>query len=136
MVNPSYTFLNSEIGEHPITLLLTDSLGCQDTLIRFINITEDFHIFAPNSFTPDGDGVNEFFFIVGSDIDDRNFEMEIYDRYGHTVFFTNDPLERWDGSDEGNDFFVNVSVYNWRIKTKRESSLDEVEMFGQVTLIR
>jgi len=136
LVNPSYTFLNSEVGEHPITLLLTDSLGCQDTLIKFINITEDFHIFAPNSFTPDGDGVNEFFFIVGSDIDNRNFEMEIYDRFGHTVFFTNDPLERWDGSDESNEYFVNVSVYNWRIKTKRLSSFDEVEMFGQVTLIR
>ena len=134
--NPSYTFINPEIGEHPITLLLTDSLGCQDTIVKFITITEDFHIFAPNSFTPDGDGVNEFFYIVGSDIDDRNFEMEIYDRFGHTVWFTTDPTDRWNGSDEDNDYFVNNMVYNWRIKTRRLSSLDEVEMFGQVTIIR
>jgi len=62
--------------------------------------------------------------------------MEIYDRFGHTVFFTTDPNEKWNGGDELNDYFVNVSVYNWRIKTKRLSSFDEVEMFGQVTLIR
>lgn len=134
--NPSYTFLNAQIGEHTITLLITDSLGCQDTLIKMINITEDFHIFAPNSFSPDGDGVNEFFYIVGSDIDPDGFEMEIYDRWGRVIYFTNDPNSKWDGSDNGGDHFVNNQVFTWRIKTKLASSFDEVEMFGHVTLFR
>ena len=134
--DPSYTFLNAEIGEHLITLLLTDSLGCQDTLIRSVMITEDFHIFAPNSFSPDGDGVNEYFFIVGSDIDPDNFEMEIYDRWGHTIFESQDPEMFWDGSNNGGSYFVNNSTFVWRIKTKLLSSFDEVEMFGHVTLFR
>lgn len=134
--NPTYTFVNASIGEYPITLLVTDSIGCQDTLVRNINIIDEFQVYTPNAFTPDGDGVNEEFYIVGTDIDPEYYFLEIYDRWGRLVFETIDIEAKWNGSNLGGEHFVQDNVFVWRLKTKSLSTQDEYEFQGSVTMFR
>jgi gliding motility-associated-like protein len=51
----------------------------------------------PNVFTPDGDGTNDFFFLELPEL--STFKIMILDQNGETVFESNDPNFKWDGSD-------------------------------------
>lgn len=52
--------------------------------------------FWPNAFSPDGDGVNEFFF-PKADCELGTMHIEIYDRWGKQLFLSNDVEFEWDG---------------------------------------
>lgn len=55
--------------------------------------------FIPNVFTPNRDGLNDFFSIDFSSV--TKFEIEIYNRWGERLFQSNDPAFRWDGNFKG-----------------------------------
>lgn len=65
------------------------------------------NVFVPNAFTPNGDEHNGQFRVVSSAI--KNFNMQIYNRWGERVFETNDPSEGWDGTYKGVD--VQSGIY-------------------------
>lgn len=52
-------------------------------------------VFVPTAFTPNGDGVNDELEIFGSFF--YNYDLRIYNRWGETVFYTENPEEYWDG---------------------------------------
>jgi len=49
----------------------------------------------PTAFSPNGDGNNDEFRLTYTDV--TCFEMQIFDRWGHNVFTSNDPQKGWDG---------------------------------------
>ncbi|MCF6353399.1 MAG: gliding motility-associated C-terminal domain-containing protein [Cyclobacteriaceae bacterium] len=53
-------------------------------------------IAIPNSFTPNGDGLNDKFVITGKFIE--SYEMQIFNRWGEALFNTTDLENGWDGS--------------------------------------
>ena len=65
-------------------------------------------IYAPNAFSPDGDGLNDFFKVSGQGIID--FEMEIFNRWGQMVFKSSNINEKWDGTFRGKRF-TNRYIY-------------------------
>jgi gliding motility-associated-like protein len=77
-------------------------------------------LFAPNAFTPNGDGQNDVFtarslYIVKEQFDPaRQFEMRIFNRWGGKVFETNNPDAAWDGTYEGRS--CAQGVYAFQIK--------------------
>jgi len=85
------------------------------------------------AFTPDHDGVNDFFFVVGHDL--RYFELTVFNRYGEVVFKTNDINEPWDGSYQGGSHFVPNGVYNYQLTAigKRENT---IEKKGRISIFR
>lgn len=50
-------------------------------------------IVIPNVFTPNFDGINEYFYILG--IEKGEWELKIYNRWGNTVFFSNNYKNNW-----------------------------------------
>ena len=72
-----------------------DDSGCKATDDICIELTEDFSIYIPNSFTPNNDGKNDHFLIFGENI--SQVSMEIYDRWGVKVFYSEDYTVGWDG---------------------------------------
>ncbi|MCF8296899.1 MAG: gliding motility-associated C-terminal domain-containing protein [Saprospiraceae bacterium] len=66
-------------------------------------------VFAPNAFTPDGDGYNDVFLVKGIGI--KEFSMSIYSRRSELVFETNDINQGWDGKYRGNDALSEVYFY-------------------------
>lgn len=101
------------------------------------SITQEFtaigELFVPNCFTPDNDGVNDMFFVVGHDL--RYFELTIFNRFGEVVFKTFDVNEPWDGSHQGSDHFVPNGIYNYQLVAigKRENTIHNK---GAITIIR
>lgn len=122
-----HSYLNLE--EHWVTLKIVTPNGCigEDSVL----LRPPAHIYFPNAFTPDGDGINDVFGPVGHYIED--FEMTIFDRWGSEVFTTRDMTVPWDGRVRGTSRAVNgVYVYKYRAVGHL---FPAVEGYGHVTLI-
>ena len=128
--NPTFTYMLP--GTYPCALIVKSDLGCIDTIVKAINVIEDFGIFVPNAFTPNGDGVNDIFQPKGWGI--VQYVFEIYDRWGEKLFKTNEFSKGWDGTYQGKLVSQDDS-YVWRIKLI-DSYGRTKELTGHVTLIK
>ncbi|HEU4716208.1 MAG TPA: gliding motility-associated C-terminal domain-containing protein [Bacteroidia bacterium] len=89
--NPSHDFNGS--GTYTVTLTATSGAGCTDTVQSVVTVLEG--ILIPNVFSPNGDGVNDEFYIPNSGL--KEYKIEIYDRWGVKVFESDAPDIHWDG---------------------------------------
>jgi gliding motility-associated-like protein len=99
--NPVHTF--SSEGNYNVTLTVNNGTVCPASLSRDVIAPDDglFNVYIPNSFTPNGDGVNDVFKII-SKLPCDTYKFIIYDRWGGKIFETNDPLNSgWDGYHDG-----------------------------------
>lgn len=116
-VNPKVVF--DKTGEYRITLLATNAQGCKSEFSQIIVVEPDFRVFIPNSFSPNFDGINDEFFPVFSPfgVDKSTYEMEIFDRWGKSIFTTKDITKGWNGTvqNKGGDP-LKQEVYVYRIK--------------------
>lgn len=124
------------------TLTVTDINGCTATdVINFI-LVENTDIFIPNVFSPNEDGVNDFFSIFGDPgVIESIEEFIVFDRWGNKVFQgnnlpVNSPELGWDGRLNGNK--VKPGVYTWAAKVRFVSKpdADADNLSGSITLIR
>lgn len=115
-----------------ITLTVTDNIGCTD--MTGLNTVPPLEIFIPNSFTPNGDGINDLFVVKGANI--TGFTMRIYDRWGSLVFHSSDINEKWDGSYSNNSYHSGTTVYNYVVRYKGKKEEDTKEITGFITVIR
>ncbi|MBL8003323.1 MAG: choice-of-anchor L domain-containing protein [Flavobacteriales bacterium] len=127
--NPYFTY--PEPGLYSVTLAIMDPLGCVDTLVRAIEVEQEFNLYIPNAFSPDGDGVNDLFRAEGTGI--REFTMRVYDRWGELVFETEDITKAWDGAFKGGLATPGVYVVQVRVKAMIGEAYDRM---GHVTLVR
>lgn len=72
-------------------------------------------VFIPNAFTPNGDGINDTWYIPALSAY-PNFELSVYDRYGHPVFQARKANVYWDGRFKGQPLPVGVYVYMLDLK--------------------
>lgn len=100
-----------EPGFYDVMLRLVSADGCVDSLIRRVEVKDNFIIWIPNTFTPNGDNVNDRFFPLARGV--REFTMDIFDRWGRKVYVTDRLEEGWDGSVLGNP--AQIEVYNYKI---------------------
>jgi len=83
--------------DYRVEVVYVDELGCRDTLRYTISAESiiERSLFIPNVFTPNGDGINDVFRIVGSV--ECVQEMAIYDRWGKEMYVTRTAPFIWDG---------------------------------------
>ena len=129
LVHPSNTY--DEPGIYYITLIAIDDKGCRDTIVKPINIEEEWYIYVPNTFTPDGDRSNNDFRI--STIGIKALEIKIYNRWGELIFEAFDPRFIWDGSYNGN--LVNDGTYTYKINFVTNSGRDK-RLLGHVNVLK
>ncbi|HEX2617574.1 MAG TPA: gliding motility-associated C-terminal domain-containing protein, partial [Flavobacteriales bacterium] len=110
----TYTFPGQIGGLYPVTLRTANYLGCADSITKAVEVHGEFLVYTPNAFSPDGDGINDLFFVRGNDIATNNFELSVFDRWGHRLFSTTDPYEPWDGTSKGTA--LPQGMYVWKIK--------------------
>ena len=89
------------VGQYEIVQVLRNGANCYDTLKKTVHVVSEFTIFIPNTFTPNGDGINELFTFDGVGI--KSFRAQIYNRWGEMVYQWNDqsPVHGWDGTNNG-----------------------------------
>ena len=129
--NPLHTY--NDTGTYSIRLVTTSENGCVDTTYGKISIKGEFAIYIPNAFTPNGDGVNDFFSPLGIGV--KDFEMFIYDRWGSKIFGTEDILKGWNGRTMDGDILCQMDVYVYIIKTV-DLSGNPHEYVGHISLVR
>jgi len=133
--NPEFTFPSDDSGTYAVTLWVCTSSGCVDSITKFITIEGIYIIFTPNSFTPNNDGKNDVFIPIGVGIDENNFEMYIYDRWGNLIYKTIDINEPWDGKANGGRKIAQQDVYLW-IAYTRDIFGKRHRYMGHVNLVR
>jgi len=125
--NPTFT-----IGQ-PGTYSLSATNNCgttQDDLIVSKGICK---VYIPTGFTPNGDGLNDVFRILGTEVISE-FNLKIFNRWGEIIFETSDKTKGWDGKLKGTALATGVYIY---LLKYTESSAGKPEMLkGTVTLIR
>ncbi|MBA4239607.1 MAG: hypothetical protein C0448_02685 [Sphingobacteriaceae bacterium] len=132
-VNPSHAY--TYVGPYSVHLIATSIKGCKDTANIVVEITPDFAIYIPNTFTPDGNGLNDVFQPLGVGIDEENYRMDIFDRWGENIFTSNDFRKGWDGSVKGNSKLAPQGVYTYKISV-RDLQGGKHPFVGHVTVIR
>ena len=108
---------------------VTDSNGCafQDS----INIFIEGSLYIPNTFTPNGDDINDLFRAYGIDI--AEFTMRIFNRWGEEIFVTEDLHHGWDGTYRSSK--CPLGVYVWKVDYM-EISGKGGQLIGHVNLLR
>ena len=127
--NISYLF--PEAGLYPVAMVVENSWGCQDTVVKVVKVESDFNVFVPNAFTPNGDDDNELFLPILQGV--RIYKFIVFNRWGTKVFETSDPKLGWDGTFQGNN--CKEEVYIWKI-TASGINGELKELNGRVTLYR
>jgi gliding motility-associated-like protein len=74
-----------------------------------VEIIPAMSLYIPNTFTPNGDGMNDTFGVAGEAI--KDFKMQIYNRWGQLIFESSDANQRWDGKFGGDKVPEGSYVY-------------------------
>lgn len=124
-------------GDTVYRLLVTNSNGCTATAATSIAVNLTPRIYVPNAFSPNSDGINDTFFLLGDCVDEIEL-MRIFNRWGDKVFEArniplNDPSVGWDGSFKGKLANPEVFVFYANVRN-RDGTLTMVK--GAVTLLR
>lgn len=100
-------------GLYQVKLVVENLEGCKDSLVTsvYIPIKPELltNLYIPNVFTPNGDGINDFFEIKSTNLLD--FTFQIYNRWGSLLYQTNDPNFKWDGKYKGTYCAEGVYVF-------------------------
>lgn len=119
------------------TVEITNMFGCSitesATVTEFCRPT----LFIPNTFTPDGDGVNETWGPVGSNI--AEFTVEVFDRWGGVIFHGTSAEQFWDGTFNGtpvkNDVYAYRAVYRLQEDSSGKLGFEQSKL-GYVQVLR
>lgn len=134
---------NSSVSiDTPGEYLVTVSSECQqDTHSIEVVPDEDCasvkEFFIPNSFSPDGDGVNDLFVISWSNgVEVISMEGNVFDRWGNLVFASNENPFTWNGHFDDQKVMPGVYVYKLKVEYLF-NGIEGNELFvGDVTVIR
>ncbi len=119
-------------------VLVTDENGCKATgKVQVIVLCQGSLVFVPNTFSPNGDGSNDVFYVRGKGLD-RVKSLRIFNRWGEAVFekqnfAANDPTVGWDGTFRGKKLSADVYVY--QVEVFCENS-EVIRFDGSVTLLQ
>lgn len=129
---PAYIYITS--GTHYPVQIVTNEYGCKDT-VRNQVIIEPYTIYAPNTFTPDGNMFNNTFLPIAY-LGAENWHLTIYNRWGETLFESYDINEGWDGTSL-NGRKSQDGTYIWKLEYNScEPRNPDTIITGHITLIR
>jgi len=133
--NPIVNFPFDSSGVYPVRLIVTSDFGCADTSYQDVVINDRFLYYIPNTFTPDGNGLNDTFRPYGNEsVDFDTFHMQIFNRWGELLYETTDVNQGWDGSYKGRQ--VPQGSYVWKIEVKELHQPTIHAKTGTFTLLR
>ena len=111
------------VDQSTYIVIMSDENGCvaSDTITIFVEKSR--HVFIPNAFSPDDNGLNDIFYINAEHDVAKVKKFRIFNRWGEVVFENenfqpNDPMEGWDGFFNGEKLNPNVFIFFAEIEFK------------------
>lgn len=136
---PEHTYPLDVADNYTVMLLAFSPFGCVDTAYSTFEVFEDLIFYVPNTFTPDGDIYNQIFRpVFTSGYDPFDYQLLIFNRWGETIFESNDSNVGWDGTYGLGDQvrYVQDGTYTWRIEFKLKRNDSRKIVSGHVNVIR
>ncbi|GIV31327.1 MAG: hypothetical protein KatS3mg029_0678 [Saprospiraceae bacterium] len=99
------------------SITVTDERGCQASDGITVRVDRRKHVYVPNAFSPNGDGINDLFLIYAKEGTVRKVRsFRVFSRWGETVFEQydfqpNDPVHGWDGTHRNQA--LDPAVFAW-----------------------
>ncbi|MFN0176022.1 MAG: LamG-like jellyroll fold domain-containing protein [Saprospiraceae bacterium] len=125
---------------HPgcLHVMVRSKNGCTAIDSLCYRISPHRRVYAPNVFTPNGDGFNDFFTIFSDDGVRQILSLKIFNRWGGQIYQTqniktNDEPRGWDGTFKGQE--LNIDVFVWVAQIEFIDG-QIIQMSGDVTLVR
>lgn len=111
-----------------VVLTVYNQYGCYDSDTTVVQTKPCCEVFTPNAFSPNGDGLNEYFnpqLQLGQIL----LEMKVFDRYGKLIYNNTNLKKGWDGrydngSEAGTDvymYYIKYTCSDGKIYEKKES---------------
>ncbi len=88
----------TDTGDFNVQLIVTSADGCTDTTSKIVRVWPDFNLLFPTAFSPNLDGTNDDYNVVGHFHSIKDFSMTIFDAHGLKVFETNEITQAWNGT--------------------------------------
>ncbi|THU40431.1 T9SS type B sorting domain-containing protein [Niastella caeni] len=115
-----------------VTIIVKALSGCTDS--RSLPVSQQVlpdGIFIPNSFTPNGDGLNDVLRVYGYKI--KEMKLVVFNQWGEKLFESADQSRGWDGSYKGKIQPSGVYMYVCRMILTDGTTMDKK---GAINLIR
>ena len=103
-----YPVINKE-KIYSVSLKVT-SPGCIDISSHKITILSSCFIDLPNSFTPNGDGLNDYFYPLNA-LKADNINFQVFNKWGQKIFESHNYKSKWDGTFHGQPQDSGIYVY-------------------------
>ncbi len=132
---PSPTHEYRDTGQYTVRQIVTHPSGCQDTLIRIVDVIPEVRYFLPNAFTPNQDGRNDEYRGSGVLQGASNFRLRVFNRWGEAIFETDDPMQGWNGRKNNSGPLVPQGTYMVLV-TFTGPRGDQYEYRGTATVVR
>lgn len=131
--NTTKSILNvTQAGQYWV--IATDSNKCSasDSINIYYQYCTMQFLWIPNSFTPNGDGLNDVF-KPETIAEMEEYKMLIFNRWGQQIFESNNINKAWDGKYKGR--IVESGVYIYRIEARDKLTKEKKVYNGRVTLV-
>ena len=131
--DPIHTYRNK--GQYLVTLTATSSEECSSTINQEILINQDYNLLAPNSFTPNGDGINDYFLPAALNGLNGSFTMTVYSQTEGLIYDTKNINQPWDGTNQKAGTKCKEGSYVWVVKLTNEKGQPE-QYKGVILLLK
>jgi gliding motility-associated-like protein len=125
--NPIHGF--NLAGTYTVTLIATNSLGCSDTVRHTFEVNPSGHN-VPTGFTPNGDGLNDYFYIMGGPF--SQYDLRVFNEWGQQIFMSNNQSDKWDGTYNGTKQPAGTYMYIFNATVDGKS----LKLSGEINLIQ
>ncbi|MBS1655030.1 MAG: gliding motility-associated C-terminal domain-containing protein, partial [Bacteroidetes bacterium] len=109
------------------------TLHCSDSTTQSIKVLDNCYIGVPTAFTPNGDGLNDYFWPHNA-IKADNLDFKVFNRWGQMVFHSKNWQQKWDGTLKG--IPQGSGTYVWMLQYSNRDTGKTVFQKGTVVLIR
>ena len=126
----NYTY--SDGGLFEVTQTVINSAGCSSSATGEVAVSGNV-FYAPNSFTPNNDGVNDVWIPVALGI--TYYNLQIFNRWGELIWTTIDSNEPWLGNSQSGAYYVPDGLYHYQVKIEDQLKYPRTYS-GSIQLIR
>ena len=126
--------------ENSTTYLLTaiDAAGCEASAEITVHVKGNYRIYLTTAFSPNDDGINDWFYIQSADPNVIVEDLRIYDRWGDALFFStpgpaNEATIGWNGKFRGSP--MNPGVYIYTVLVRYPDGTQRLYR-GDITLVK